>query len=135
MDAWIILPATIVLFREVFVSGLREFLGARAGLLRVTKLAKWKTTVQMIALAVLFSRGIFEHFFVVQTLGMAPETVGAILRGEAEDRLGLGLKYNGMIASYYLGVGLLWLAAVLTFATGYDYFNKSRPYLSDEAPR
>ena len=56
---WLVLPATVILFREVFVSGLREFLGDTAGTLKVTKLAKWKTTAQMVAIAVLFSRGIF----------------------------------------------------------------------------
>ena len=54
MNPWLILPATVILFREVFVSGLREYLGADAGRLKVTKLAKWKTTTQMIAIAVLF---------------------------------------------------------------------------------
>nr|MCU0854587.1 CDP-diacylglycerol--glycerol-3-phosphate 3-phosphatidyltransferase [Paracoccaceae bacterium] len=54
MNPWILLPATLILFREVFVSGLREFLGAAAGTLKVTKLAKWKTTAQMVAIAVLF---------------------------------------------------------------------------------
>ncbi|MCC6001148.1 MAG: CDP-diacylglycerol--glycerol-3-phosphate 3-phosphatidyltransferase, partial [Pararhodobacter sp.] len=44
MNPWLILPATVILFREVFVSGLREFLGQKAGVLQVTKLAKWKTT-------------------------------------------------------------------------------------------
>src|SRR5690606_16889536 len=44
MNPWILLPTTLILFREVFVSGLREFLGATAGLLQVTQLAKWKTT-------------------------------------------------------------------------------------------
>ena len=58
---WLVLPATIILFREVFVSGLREYLGATAGTLKVTRLAKWKTTLQMVAIAVLFSQGIFEH--------------------------------------------------------------------------
>lgn len=52
--ALLILPVTIILFREVFVSGLREFLGADSGKLAVTKLAKWKTTSQMVAIAVLF---------------------------------------------------------------------------------
>ena len=54
MDPWLILPATAILFREVFVSGLREYLGDTAGLLKVTNLAKWKTTAQMTAIAVLF---------------------------------------------------------------------------------
>ena len=37
---WLVLPATVILFREVFVSGLREYLGDTAGTLKVTKLAK-----------------------------------------------------------------------------------------------
>ena len=55
--AWLGLPAAAILFREVFVSGLREFLGDTAGLLKVTKLAKWKTTVQMVAIAILLAAG------------------------------------------------------------------------------
>ena len=60
MDPYILLPATVILFREVFVSGLREYLGDTAGTLKVTKLAKWKTTAQMVAIAVLFARGVVE---------------------------------------------------------------------------
>ena len=54
MNPWLILPVTVILFREVFVSGLREFLGADAGKLAVTKLAKWKTTAQMVAISFMF---------------------------------------------------------------------------------
>ena len=36
MNPWLILPATVILFREVFVSGMREYLGARAATLKVT---------------------------------------------------------------------------------------------------
>jgi len=39
----IVIPMILILFREVFVSGLREFLGKDAGRLAVTKVAKWKT--------------------------------------------------------------------------------------------
>lgn len=53
----IILPVVVILFREVFVSGLREFLGADSGKLAVTQLAKWKTTMQMCAIAGLFLSG------------------------------------------------------------------------------
>ena len=51
MSPWLVLPATFILFREVFVSGLREFLGDTAGTLKVTKLAKWKTAFEMIGVA------------------------------------------------------------------------------------
>ena len=45
MNPWILMPAVLIIFREVFVSGLREFLGDTAGTLKVTVLAKWKTTL------------------------------------------------------------------------------------------
>ena len=132
MNPWILLPATIILFREVFVSGLREFLGAKAGLLQVTKLAKWKTTAQMVAIAVLFASQIFEHSFGMQVFGMDNELISQILTGNEEDVLGIGWKYNGMIWSFTTGVVLLWIAAILTLLTGFDYFRKSLPYLRDE---
>jgi len=55
----LVFPTVFILFREVFVSGLREFLGTTAGLLKVTQLAKWKTTAQMVAISVLIAHGIF----------------------------------------------------------------------------
>jgi CDP-diacylglycerol--glycerol-3-phosphate 3-phosphatidyltransferase len=131
MNPWILLPATLILFREVFVSGLREFLGNQASTLKVTKLAKWKTTAQMIAIAVLFSQGIFEHYFGMQAYGMSPELVNQILNGEEEDLLGLGWKYRGVILSWYGGVVLLWVAALLTVMTGWDYFRKALPFLRE----
>ncbi|WP_102109555.1 CDP-diacylglycerol--glycerol-3-phosphate 3-phosphatidyltransferase [Oceaniglobus roseus] len=133
MNPWILLPATVILFREVFVSGLREFLGDTAGLLKVTKLAKWKTTAQMVALSVLFSQGIFEHFFVMQTLGMEPGLIADILAGREEDVLGIGWKHQGMLVTWWGGVICLWLAAALTLLTGFDYFRKALPFLKEEA--
>jgi cardiolipin synthase len=50
---WLILPALIILCREVLVSGLREFLASLQVSVPVSKLAKWKTTVQMVALGLL----------------------------------------------------------------------------------
>ncbi|MCF6444397.1 CDP-diacylglycerol--glycerol-3-phosphate 3-phosphatidyltransferase [Nereida sp. MMG025] len=131
MDPWLLLPATVIIFREVFVSGLREFLGDDAKTLAVTKLAKWKTTAQMVAIAVLFSKGAFEHYLIEQTVGMDPALVQAILAGEADDVLGLRWKDAGWDLSWSIGLVLLWVAAVLTLITGWDYFRKSLPYLRD----
>jgi CDP-diacylglycerol--glycerol-3-phosphate 3-phosphatidyltransferase len=131
MSPWLVLPATVILFREVFVSGLREFLGDTAGTLKVTKLAKWKTTAQMIAIAVLFAQGIFEHYLVANTDGMDQAMVDAILTGQEEDLLGLKWKLEGMIWSGHVGLWLLWIAAALTLITGVDYFKKSVPHLKD----
>lgn len=132
MNPWILLPTTLILFREVFVSGLREFLGATAGLLKVTRLAKWKTTAQMIAIAVLFSTGAFETYIAIQTDGMDAATVSDILAGRVPDTVGLVWKYWGMTISWYGGTGLLWIAAGLTVLTGWDYFQKALPYLKDK---
>ena len=132
MDPWILLPATVIIFREVFVSGLREFLGDTAGLLKVTKLAKWKTTAQMIAIGILFGTGIFEHMLIERTVGMDAAMISEIAAGGPDP---LNLRLIGMAASvtWWLGVALLWIAAFLTLITGFDYFRKSLPYLRDEA--
>ncbi|MFB9149844.1 CDP-diacylglycerol--glycerol-3-phosphate 3-phosphatidyltransferase [Roseovarius ramblicola] len=131
MSPWLVLPATVILFREVFVSGLREYLGDTAGTLKVTELAKWKTTAQMIAIAVLFAQGVFEHYFGMSVFGMDDALVRDILAGRTEDLHGLWWKYRGMVWSGHAGLWLLWLAAGLTLITGADYFLKSVPHLKD----
>lgn len=133
VKAWILLPATMIFFREVFVSGLREFLGDKASKLKVTKLAKWKTTAQMIAIAVLFSQGIFADKFVELTQAMDAQMIDSILLGQAEDLGGLIWVQTGAAWSYYGGIALLWIAAALTLITGWDYFIKALPFLKDDA--
>ncbi len=133
MDPWILLPATVILFREVFVSGLREFLGDRAATLKVTNLAKWKTTAQMVAIGILFGKGVFEHHALVIIYGMGPEMAEAVLAERAPDELGLGRTITLMNVTWWAGVVLLWLAAALTLLTGWDYFRKAYPHLR-EAP-
>jgi len=128
---WLVLPATVILFREVFVSGLREYLGDVAGTLKVTQLAKWKTTTQMIAIAVLFSQGVFEHYLGMSVFGMDDEMITAILDGEEEDVLGLWWKLTGMNWAGVGGLWLLWLAAALTAITGFDYLIKALPHLKE----
>ncbi len=131
MDPWILLPATVIIFREVFVSGLREFLGDTAGTLKVTKLAKWKTTAQMVAIGVLFGTGIFQHMFIERTVGMDAGVIADILAG-GDDPLNLRLIQQAYWSTWWIGVGLLWVAAALTLITGLDYFRKALPFLKDE---
>jgi len=129
--ALMLIPVTAILFREVFVSGLREFLGDTAGTLKVTQLAKWKTTVQMFAIGFLFALGIFEHFVGMLTYGMDRQTVVGVLAGDIPDENGLLWYRSGMILSYYGGLALLWIAAALTLISGLDYFRKALPYLRE----
>ena len=132
MSPWLVLPATVILFREVFISGLREFLGDTAGNLKVTVLAKWKTTAQMVAISFLFSQGVFEHYLIMSSIGMDQAAIASVLDGSATDDIGLRWKFNAMVWSGNIGVGLLWVAAALTLITGYDYFAKSLPFLKDD---
>ncbi|MDF1722071.1 MAG: CDP-diacylglycerol--glycerol-3-phosphate 3-phosphatidyltransferase [Minwuia sp.] len=53
IGGWHVIPAIAILCREMFVSGLREFLAFRQVEVPVSGLAKWKTTTQMLALTVL----------------------------------------------------------------------------------
>ena len=129
LNPLILLPATLIVFREVFVSGLREFLGELAGTLQVTKLAKWKTTVQMMAIAMLFAVGIFEHYLGMGSFGMDRAMIGQILDGKLEDLMNLRFLHGGMLVTWYGGVILLWVAAALTVLSGADYFRKALPYL------
>ncbi len=131
MTVLILIPVIAILFREVFVSGLREFLGDKAGTLQVTKLAKWKTMVQMVAITLLFGWGLFDHYFYMHVLGMDAGLVGGILNGDVPDAVGLNGMYYGLLTTSYAGLILLWVAAALTMVTGFDYYRKALPYLRD----
>jgi len=127
----LLVPAALILFREVFVSGLREYLGDTAGTLKVTSLAKWKTMVQMVAISVLFAHGIFEHAFGMSVWGMDNALINEILQGRISDEMGLKFKLAGMEWTGWGGIALIWLAAALTVITGYDYFRKAQPHLKE----
>ncbi|MEJ6392802.1 CDP-diacylglycerol--glycerol-3-phosphate 3-phosphatidyltransferase [Gymnodinialimonas sp. 2305UL16-5] len=130
-NAMVLVPVVVILFREVFVSGLREFLGEVAGTLKVTRLAKWKTFVQMVAIGLMFSFGLFDHYFGRWTEGMDGTLIQGILDGAVPDEFGLSWLYMGLIGSSFGALALLWIAAVLTLVTGADYFLKARPHLRD----
>ncbi len=117
MNPWLILPATVILFREVFVSGLREFLGPNSKKLKVTKIAKWKTTFQMVAIAVLFLGTGLNYY----------ETGHPPLVGETS--LPWSDSWSDLATQF--GLVLIWIAAVLTAVTGVDYFIKALPFLRD----
>lgn len=132
MNPWLMLPATVILFREVFVSGLREYLGAKASTLKVTKLAKWKTTAQMVAIATLFLGTGLEYLNGVAMQGMTPEQYAdAVTAGLADPIRACGKRDCASVAND-VGFVLLWIAAVLTFITGWDYFRKALPFLKDD---
>ncbi|MGB3445634.1 MAG: CDP-diacylglycerol--glycerol-3-phosphate 3-phosphatidyltransferase [Xanthobacteraceae bacterium] len=89
IHGWTLWAAIVILCREILVSGLREYLAALRVSVPVTKLAKWKTTAQLVA-------------------------IGFLLAGEAGDRIFPFVTQLGLL--------LLWLSAIFTIYTGWDYF-------------
>jgi CDP-diacylglycerol--glycerol-3-phosphate 3-phosphatidyltransferase len=131
MNPWLILPATVILFREVFVGGLREYLGSKAGTLKVTKLAKWKTSAQMVAIAVLFLGTGLEHLEGIARQGLTTDQYAELVAQGLRDPIrSCGTRGCSSYATL-VGLGLIWIAAVLTAITGWDYFAKSRPFLAE----
>lgn len=110
--AWpILVPAALILLREVLISGLREFLGDVK--LHVTRLAKWKTTLQMVAIGLLLLHGALQP---VEGAGPRHPVLRDLLEYAA---LGAGA----------IGMPLLWIATWLTLVTAWDYFRKGMPYI------
>ncbi len=90
-----VIAAIIILTREILISGLREFLAGREVKMPVTNLAKFKTFIQMFSIALL-------------------------LTGSTGKKIINFGSYNAET----IGIILLWLAAILTLYTGYDYLVK-----------
>lgn len=74
-----ILPALTILLREIFVSGLREFLAPLKVSVPVSSLAKWKTTFQLVALGALILAGAVPGEQWVHSVGLASLWAAAIL--------------------------------------------------------
>lgn len=96
---WSLWAAIVILCREILVSGLREYLAAIRVSVPVSQLAKWKTTVQLVA-------------------------IGFLIAGEAGERI---LPPTTMI-----GIALLWISAIFTIYTGWDYLRAGIHYLIEE---
>ncbi len=95
---WSLFAAVVILCREILVSGLREYLAGLNVRVEVTQLAKWKTTLQLVA-------------------------VGFLIAGDAGDAI--------VPVVTPIGLTLLWLSALLTLYTGWDYFRAGLRHLID----
>jgi CDP-diacylglycerol--glycerol-3-phosphate 3-phosphatidyltransferase/cardiolipin synthase len=89
-----IVPALIILLREIAVSGLREFLAGLQISLPVSRLAKWKTTFQLVALGALILGGAVPQWLWVHNVGLASLWAAAALTLlTGWDYLRVGLKH------------------------------------------
>ena len=91
-----IIPALIIIYREVFISGLREYLGNKSIKVDVTQQSKWKTSIQFISIS------------------------GFILFPVIE---------NNAFYLYLLISILLWLSAIMSISTGFNYFRLALDFL------
>jgi cardiolipin synthase len=99
IHGWSIWAAMVILCREILVSGLREYLAALRVSVPVTRLAKWKTTIQLVA-------------------------IGFLIAGEAGEQI--------LSATTLIGIVLLWMSAIFTIYTGWDYFRAGIHHLIKE---
>ena len=89
-----IIAALVILLREIAVSGLREFLAGLRVSLPVSKLAKWKTALQLVALGALILVGAVPDIWWVKAVGLASLWSAAILTLiTGWDYLRVGLKH------------------------------------------
>ncbi|MFL2514492.1 MAG: CDP-diacylglycerol--glycerol-3-phosphate 3-phosphatidyltransferase [Alphaproteobacteria bacterium] len=90
-----VVPAIIILLREIAISGLREFLAKFNTDMPVSKLAKYKTTFQMVSLSILI--------------------------------ISLGFELNDLL--WNIGLITLWIAAIITLLSGYNYMVKGLKHI------
>jgi cardiolipin synthase (CMP-forming) len=99
IHGWSLFAAVVILCREILVSGLREYFAELRVSVPVTRLAKWKTTLQLVA-------------------------VGFLIAGDAGDAV--------VPVVTKIGIMLLWLSALLTLYTGWDYLQAGLHHLTRE---
>jgi cardiolipin synthase len=99
IHGWALWAAIVILCREILVSGLREFLAELKVGVPVSRVAKWKTTAQIVA-------------------------IGFLIAGPAGEAVLPGTVMTGLV--------LLWVSAVLTIYTGWDYLKTGIHHMMDE---
>jgi cardiolipin synthase (CMP-forming) len=89
-----LIPALVILLREIAVSGLREFLAELRVSMPVSKLAKWKTTLQLVSLGALILAGGLPHQEWIRTVGVVTLWSAAVLTVlTGWDYLRVGIKH------------------------------------------
>lgn len=95
---WSLWAAIVILCREILVSGLREYLAAIRVSVPVSQLAKWKTTIQLVA-------------------------IGFLIAGQAGEKI--------LPQTTLIGIVLLWISAIFTIYTGWDYLRAGIHHLTE----
>lgn len=115
IKGWSLFAAIIILCREILVSGLREYLAELRVSVPVTQLAKWKTTLQLVAIGFLLGGEAVDHYLPASVLDW---------RWKFGD--------EPLALTTTVGLVLLWVSAILTLYTGWDYFRAGLRHIIDE---
>ena len=115
IHGWTLWAAVVILCREILVSGLREYLAELRVSVPVTQLAKWKTTLQLVAIGFLLGGEAVDHYLPASVLDW---------RWKFGD--------EPLALTTTVGLVLLWVSAILTLYTGWDYFRAGLRHIIDE---
>ena len=98
------IAALIIIYREIFISGLREFLGNKSLVVKVTKLAKWKTAIQFITILVFLGSQVINNFYMYT------------------DIINIFIEFTCTL--------LIWITSLISLYTGINYLRTSYGHLS-----
>ena len=98
------IAAFIIIYREIFISGLREFLGNKSLVVKVTKLAKWKTAIQFITILVFLGSQVINNFYMYT------------------DIINIFIEFTCTL--------LIWITSLMSLYTGINYLRTSYGHLS-----
>lgn len=98
------IAAFIIIYREIFISGLREFLGNKSLVVKVTKLAKWKTAIQFITILVFLGSQAINNFYMYT------------------DIINIFIEFTCTL--------LIWITSLISLYTGINYLRTSYGHLS-----
>jgi len=121
IKGWSLWAAIVILCREILVSGLREYLAELRVSVPVTQLAKYKTLLQNFAVGFLITGQAGDVLF---------PTLSVPTLKLSEAGFYIGAQSLGIVT--LIGITLLWLSAILTLYTGYDYFRAGVRHLIED---
>ena len=98
------IAAFIIIYREIFISGLREFLGNKSLVVKVTMLAKWKTAIQFITILVFLGSQVINNFYMYN------------------DIINIFIEFTCTL--------LIWITSLISLYTGINYLRTSYDHLS-----
>ena len=82
-DGWLFfLPALVIMTREFLISGIREFMAGRSVTIPVSQLAKWKTTLQLVAIGLILAAPVFPQVPFVNEAGLITLWLAALITAQ-----------------------------------------------------